>query len=63
MVDGLGVGDVGEVVMRRPPDFGSRRHGGDYRHSGSPDRKILKNPDIVSRGFIYLREHKNLLRI
>jgi len=61
MVDGLGVGDVGEVVLR---DRRVLAQEGMVviiatldRHSG----KFLKNPDIISRGFIYLRENKEFV--
>ncbi len=61
MVDGLGVGDVGEVVLR--DRLALAKEGMVVvittmdRHSG----KILKNPDIISRGFIYLKENKEML--
>ncbi len=61
MVDGLGVGDVGEVVLR--DRLALAKEGMVVvittidRHNG----KILKNPDIISRGFIYLKENKELL--
>ena len=61
MVDGLGVGDVGEVVLR---DRRVLAQEGMVviivtldRHTG----RFLKNPDIISRGFIYLKENKELV--
>ncbi len=61
-VDGLGVGDVGQVVMR------DRKHMAEDgmcviiamvdRRSG----KLQGNPDIISRGFIYLRESGKLIQ-
>lgn len=61
MVDGLGVGDVGEVVLR---DRRVLAQEGMVviittldRHTG----QFLKNPDIISRGFIYLKENKDLV--
>lgn len=61
MVDGLGVGDVGEVVLR------DRRVLAEEgmiviiatlnKHTG----RLIKNPDIISRGFIYLKENKEML--
>src|SRR3989338_2346132 len=61
MVDGLGVGDVGEIVLR---DRRVLAKEGMVviiitldRHNG----RILKNPDIISRGFIYLKENQTLL--
>ena len=61
MVDGLGVGDVGNIVLR------DRQHLSDNgllvvvltmeRGSG----QVLAGPDIVSRGFVYVREAENLM--
>src|SRR5205814_89911 len=60
MVDGLGVGDVEEVVLRDRLNLAQEgmvvvilalsTHG-----------KLLKNPDILSRGFIYLKDHGVIL--
>ena len=62
MVDGLGVGDVGEVVLR---DRQNLAKDGIFviiivvnRQTGT----VKGSPDIISRGFIYLRESKDLLR-
>ena len=61
MVDGLGVGDVGSVVLR------DRRHLGEDglivvvctidRESG----QVVSGPDVVSRGFVYVRESEELM--
>ena len=61
LVDGLGVGDVGHVVLR------DRKHMAEEgmlviivtvdRRSG----RQVSSPDIISRGFIYLRESGQLL--
>lgn len=61
MVDGLGVGDVEEVVLR---DRRALAQEGMIVVIVTIDRskaKILKSPDIISRGFIYLKESKELL--
>ncbi|MEE8131609.1 MAG: ribonuclease J [Candidatus Paceibacterota bacterium] len=61
MVDGLGVGDVGEVVLR---DRRTLAQEGMVVIIATLDRqtgRFLKNPDIISRGFIYLRESKELV--
>jgi ribonuclease J len=61
MVDGLGVGDVGEVVLR---DRLMLAQEGMFVVITTLDRKtgrIMKNPDIISRGFIYLKENHELL--
>ena len=61
LVDGLGVGDVGNIVLR------DRQHLAEdgimivvmtlERHSNV----VLAGPDIVSRGFVYVRESENLM--
>ncbi len=61
MVDGLGVGDVGNIVLR------DRQHLSENGllvvvltlEKGS--NVILSGPDIVSRGFVYVRESENLM--
>ena len=61
MVDGLGVGDVEEVVLR---DRRALAAEGMIVIIVTVDRgkgKLLKSPDIISRGFIYLKEHNEML--
>jgi ribonuclease J len=56
MIDGLGIGNVGEVVMR---DRLMLAQEGMMVVIVTIDRKsgrLLKNPDIISRGFVYLRD-------
>ena len=61
MVDGLGVGDVGNIVLR------DRQHLSENGliiivltlEKGS--NMVLAGPDIVSRGFVYVREAENLM--
>ena len=61
LVDGYGVGDVGNIVLR------DRRH---LAQDGlivvvatvdTDERMILSGPDIVSRGFVYVREAEELM--
>lgn len=61
MVDGLGVGDVGSIVLR------DRRHLSEDgllvivatidRESG----QVVAGPDVVSRGFVYVREAEDMM--
>jgi ribonuclease J len=62
MVDGLGVGDVGEVVLR---DRQMLAKDGMFVIVAVVDRqtgRVRGSPDIISRGFVYLRESKELLK-
>lgn len=61
MVDGLGVGDVGNIVLR------DRQH---LSQDGliivvitmdSATGEVIAGPDIISRGFVYVRESENLM--
>ncbi len=61
MVDGLGVGDVEEVVLR---DRQALSKEGMVVIIVTLDRKsgrFLKNPDIISRGFINLKNNKDFV--
>lgn len=61
-VDGLGVGDVGDIVLR---DRQMLSKDGMFVIVAVVDRqtgKVRNSPDIISRGFVYLRESKDLLR-
>ena len=60
-VDGLGVGDVGEVVLRDRRALAADGMLVVIAVLGKRSGKILKNPDIISRGFVYLRENQELL--
>ncbi len=61
LVDGYGVGDVGNIVLR------DRRHLGEdgiiiVTAAISMDAGIILNgPEIVSRGFVYVRENEELI--
>lgn len=62
MVDGLGIGDVGEVVLR---DRQILAEDGMFVIVVIVDKqtgKVRGSPDIISRGFVYLRESKVLLK-
>lgn len=61
MVDGLGVGDVKEVVLR---DRQMLAQDGIFVLIAVVDSqtgKVRGSPDIISRGFVYLRESRDLL--
>ena len=61
MVDGLGVGDVGNAVIR---DRQSLARNGIVAVSMTVAKKtheLLAGPDVATRGFVYVRENEELL--
>ena len=61
-VDGLGVGDVGEVVLRDRQMLSEDGIFVIVTIVDSKTGKVHTSPDIISRGFIYLRENQELLK-
>lgn len=61
-VDGLGVGDVGEVVLRDRQMLAEDGIFVIIAIVDSKTGKVYTSPDIISRGFIYLRENQELLK-
>lgn len=62
MVDGLGVGDIGEVVLRDRQVMAADGMIVVIAVLDSSRNALLQDPDIISRGFVYMRESKELLQ-
>jgi len=61
MVDGLGIGDVGQIVLRDRQALSQDGMIVIISVVNTKTGKVKGNPDIISRGFVYLRESKPLL--
>jgi ribonuclease J len=61
MVDGLGVGDVSEIVLRDRQLLAADGMIVVIATVEKKTGKILGNPDIISRGFVYLKENKEMI--
>jgi len=61
MIDGLGVGDVGNIVLRDRKLLSQDGILVVVVTLSKQDGTILSGPDIISRGFVYVRESEGLL--
>ena len=61
MVDGLGVGDVGNIVLRDRQHLSSDGLIIVVLTMDSNSGEIIAGPDVISRGFVYVRESENLM--
>ena len=61
MVDGLGVGDVGNIVLRDRQMLSQNGLLVVVLTLSKYDNRLLAGPDIVSRGFVYVRESEMLM--
>lgn len=61
MVDGLGIGDVGNIVLRDRKQLSQDGILVVVLSLEKGSGRILSGPDIVSRGFVYVRESEDLM--
>ena len=61
LVDGLGVGDVGNIVLRDRQNLAENGIIIVVMTFEKYSNQLLAGPDMVSRGFVYVREAENLL--
>ncbi len=60
-VDGLGVGDVGNIVLRDRQNLSQNGIIIIAMSLRKGSNQLVSGPDIVSRGFVYVRESENLM--
>ena len=60
-VDGTGVGDVGSVVLRDRKHLAQDGMIVVFLNISSQDGSIITGPDIITRGFVYVKESEDLM--
>ncbi len=61
MVDGLGVGDVGNIVLRDRQAMAQEGIFCIFTVYDKKSGKFVTSPDLISRGFIYMRENERFI--
>ena len=61
LVDGLGVGDVGNIVLRDRQHLSQDGLIVIVMTMNGATGEIVSGPDVISRGFVYVRESENLM--
>lgn len=61
-VDGIGVGDVGEIVLRDRKQLSEDGMLVIVLTMSRTDKKLVSRPDTITRGFVYVRDSEELMR-
>ena len=61
LVDGTGVGDVGSVVLRDRKHLAQDGMIVVVVNISSEDGSVITGPDIITRGFVYVKDSENLI--
>ncbi len=61
-VDGMGIGDVGEIVLRDRKQLSEDGMMVIVITLRKDDRKIIQGPDTITRGFVYVKDSEDLLK-
>ncbi|MGG2092113.1 ribonuclease J [Bacillus sp. S13(2024)] len=61
-VDGLGIGDVGNIILRDRKQLAEDGMLVIVITLSKTDRKMISGPDIISRGFVYVRDSEDFMK-
>jgi ribonuclease J len=61
-VDGMGVGDVGDIVLRDRKQLSEDGMLVVVITINKTDRKIISGPDTITRGFVFVKDSEDLLK-
>lgn len=62
LVDGLGIGDIGNIVLRDRKNLAKDGIITVVIAINRESRSIISGPDIITRGFVYVRDSEELIR-
>jgi len=62
LIDGIGVGDIGNIVLRDRKNLAQDGIITVVIAIDRENRTILSGPDIITRGFVYVRDSEDLIR-
>lgn len=62
LVDGLGIGDVGSIVLRDRKQLAADGILILFVTLSKAEREVLSGPDMITRGFVYVRDSQELMR-